>query len=326
MKQETSKKILLTGVRASGDIHLGNYLGAMKPALERQRDYHTHLFVADLHGLTTNPSPQELYHNTFSISAAWLAAGVDTQNTILWRQSDVPEVLELAYILSCVTSMGLLERAHSFKDAKAKEEVVKAGLFMYPVLMAADILLYNTDCVPVGKDQKQHLEMTRDMATFFNETYVPIFKLPEGIFMEDVATIPGTDGKKMSKSYSNGIDIFADEKELKKQIMSIKTDSKTLEEPKEAEGCLVYQIFKLIGEPKEAHIMKERLEKGNYGYGEAKKTLMETLLTTLGPMRKEYSRLMQNPGDIEAQLKKGAERAREEACKMMKQVRQAIGL
>lgn len=321
-----SKEILLTGIRASGEIHLGNYLGAMKPALLQQAKFDSYLFVANYHGLTTTPPAKELQHNTRAIASAWLACGLDPEKTVLWKQSDIPEVIELSYILSCVTNMGLLERAHSYKDALAKSKIVKSGLFYYPVLMAADILLYDADFVPVGKDQAQHLEMTRDIATFFNETYQETFKLPEALISDEVATIPGTDGRKMSKSYDNGINLFAKESELKKQVMGIKTDSTPLEAPKDAEACVVYQIFKLIADPKAAEDMKAKLSAGNYGYGEAKKTLFAAILDQFGTMRKEYDRWMNAPGDLDAQMSKGALRARERASKMMSRVRQTIGL
>jgi tryptophanyl-tRNA synthetase len=326
MKNSDSRATLLTGVRASGDIHLGNYLGAIQTAISRQNNFESYFFVADLHGLTTTPAADELRKNVRSITAAWLASGLDTHSTILWKQSDVPEVLELSHILTCLTTMGLLERAHSYKDALAKSKTVKAGIFTYPVLMAADILLYQADVVPVGKDQAQHLEMTRDIATFFNETYGEFFKLPEALILEDVAVVPGTDGRKMSKSYRNGIDVFADEAELKKQVMSIKTDSKSLAEPKVADECIVYQIFKLIAEPHETAEMKRRLEAGNFGYGDAKKELLAKILESLAVPRKEFKRWMVNPGDIDQELQRGAAKARVKASKVIKQVKEMVGL
>jgi tryptophanyl-tRNA synthetase len=321
-----SSKILLTGIRASGDIHLGNYFGAMEPAIKRQTDFQTHLFIADFHGLTTTPPASELRQHIRSIAAAWLAAGVDTKKTILWRQSAVPEVLELAYILTCLTNMGLLERAHSYKDALAKDKIIKTGVFVYPVLMAADILLFDADLVPVGKDQAQHLEMTRDMATFFNQTYGETFKLPEALILENVATVPGTDGRKMSKSYDNSIHLFAPEATLKKQVMGIKTDSKGLTEPKVAEDSIIYQVYKLVAEPTAASEMKRKLEAGGYGYGDAKKELLAKILDRFGAMRKEYDRWMKAPTELEAELERGAVRAREKASKMTKRVREAVGL
>jgi len=320
------KEILLTGIRASGNIHLGNYLGAMLPAIERQKDFESYFFVADYHALTSSPPAAEVRENVRSIAAAWLAIGLDPEQTLIWKQSDVPAVLELAYILNCVTGMGLLERAHSYKDALSKSKNVKAGILYYPVLMAADILLFNADKVPVGKDQAQHLEMTRDIATFFNEQYGKILKLPEGIIQESVATIPGTDGRKMSKSYSNGIDIFGDEKLLKKQIMGIVTDSRALNEPKVAEECVIYQIYKLVAEPAKASEMKSKLEAGGYGYGDAKKELLRCVLESFDDKRKAYSQWMSPHSALEDVLAQGAKKANQKAEELMEEVRKQVGL
>ncbi|MGA0164072.1 MAG: tryptophan--tRNA ligase [Bdellovibrionota bacterium] len=321
-----TKKILLTGIRASGDIHLGNYLGAMKPALENQENYQCFLFIADYHGLTTSPPPEELRKRIYSCAAAWLASGLDPEKTTIWRQSDVPEVLELAYVLSCVTSTGLLDRGHSVKDARAKGQVLKAGLFYYPVLMAADILLYEADLVPVGKDQLQHLEMTRDMATFFNETYGELFKLPQAKIQDEIAVVPGVDGQKMSKSYDNGIEIFAPEKVLKKQIMRIISDSKTLEEPKDPNDCLIYKIYRLVASPEKAEKMAAQLRAGNYGYGHAKTALFEEIMEIFQTQRKKFDHYMSHPSEIDAILQHGAAKAQEKAKKMISQVRQRVGL
>lgn len=323
---EQPRKTLLTGIRASGDIHLGNYLGAMKPAIERQEKFNSYFFVADFHGLTTTPPPSELRVMVRSIAAAWLAAGLDPEKTVLWKQSDVPEVLELAYVLSCVTGMGLLERGHSVKDAKAKSKNIRAGLYYYPVLMAADILLYGAEVVPVGKDQVQHLEMTRDIATYFNETYGEFFNLPEALVQKDVAAVPGIDGQKMSKSYGNAINIFAPANSLKKQVMRIVTDSKSLEEEKDPETCLPYQIFRLVAPEKDAAEMADKLRAGNYGYGEAKKKLLECLLEGYAPMRKRYDDYMKEGSELDAILHRGAEKARHKAAKMIVQVRGRVGL
>lgn len=298
----------------------------MLPAIEKQKDFQTYLFIADYHGLTTSPKADDLRSHTHAVTAAWLAAGFDTEQSIIWKQSDVPEVLELAYILSCVTSMGLLERAHSYKDAMAKSKVVKAGLFYYPVLMAADILLYQSDFVPVGKDQAQHLEMTRDMATFFNETYGNTFKAPKELIQDHIAVVPGTDGRKMSKSYDNGIDIFSSDKQLKKQVMKIMTDSKSLEESKDPESCVVYQIFKLVAKKEAAQQMHDQLKAGGFGYGDAKKMLLNTLLEDFDAMRKKYTHWRQHPDDMQDVLKQGAQRAREKALKTMEEVRSKVGL
>ncbi len=320
------KGILLTGIRASSDIHLGNYLGAMKPAIERQGEFQSHFFVADLHALTTAPKKEDLRRNVRSIAAAWLAIGLDPEATILWKQSDVREHVELSYYLACLTSMGLLERAHSYKDAIAKETVVKAGLFYYPVLMAADILLYDSDFVPVGKDQAQHLEMCRDIATFFNETYGQLFKLPQAVIMENVAIVPGVDGRKMSKSYQNGIDPFASESDMKKQIMSIVTDSKGLAESKVPEEVIPFQLYRLIATAEETAGMHDGLCKGGYGYGDAKKELLRKMLEVFGPMRQRYAHWMSHPNDLDDVLHAGGVRAREKAQKMMSRVRDLVGL
>jgi tryptophanyl-tRNA synthetase len=318
--------ILLTGIRASGDIHLGNYLGAMKPAIENQETHDCYLFIADYHGLTTSPPPDQLRQNVYSCAAAWLASGLKSEKTTFWRQSDVPEVLELAYLLSCVTSMGLLERGHSIKDARSKGVLIKAGLFYYPILMAADILLYQADLVPVGKDQIQHLEMTRDMATFFNEVYGDTFKLPEAKIQEQVAVVPGVDGQKMSKSYNNGIEIFADEKELKRQVMRIVTDSKSLEEPKDPDTCLVYNLYKLIAPESKTLELADHLRRGQFGYGQAKKLLLEEILEGFFEMRQRYFFYIDHSSEIDALLQQGASKAREKASKMISQVRQRVGL
>lgn len=317
---------LLTGIRASGEIHLGNYLGAMKPAVEAQHQYESYLFIADLHALTSTPSSDQLRQNVRAVAAAWLAAGIDTSQTVLWRQSDVPEVLELSYILSCVTNMGLLERAHSYKDAKEKGGTIKTGLFFYPVLMAADILLYDADRVPVGKDQLQHLEMTRDIATFFNETYGSAFKLPKEQISSHSSYIPGIDGRKMSKSYHNGISLFAEKEELKKEVMRIKTDSKSLAEPKDPNGCIVYQIFRLIASNDRSEEMAKKLRGGNYGYGEAKKELLNELLSQFDSMRQNYQYWQKNPDQLEAELQKGAELARTKAKKKISRIKEMVGL
>lgn len=320
------REVLLTGIRASGNIHLGNYLGAILPAIKRQKDFETYLFVADYHALTSLPDAEDVKRNVRSIASSWLAAGLDPQQTLIWKQSDVPAVLELAYILNCATGMGLLERAHSYKDAMAKSKNVKAGVFYYPVLMAADILLYRADKVPVGKDQAQHLEMTRDIATFFNERYGKILKLPEEIIQEDVATVPGIDGRKMSKSYSNGIDILGDEKLLKKQIMGIVTDSRGLHESKVAEDCIVFQIYRLIAPPPQVAEMQSKLEAGGYGYGDAKKELLRCILENYDDMRKAYFQWMSPNSDLDEILTQGAKKAREKAEDLMEEVRKQVGL
>ncbi|TVQ77396.1 MAG: tryptophan--tRNA ligase [Bradymonadales bacterium] len=320
------KKRLLTGIRASGEIHLGNYFGAMAPAIRAQADFDSFLFIADFHGLTSSPPPDELRSSVRSVAAAWLACGADPNTCTLWRQSDVKEVLELSYILSCVTGLGLLERAHSYKDARAKSKQLRSGILFYPVLMAADILLFEADVVPVGKDQLQHLEMTRDMATFFNEAYSPVLKLPEAMSFESTQVLPGVDGRKMSKSYGNAIHLFSEEPVLKKEVMKIITDSKALDEPKNAEECLIYQIFKVVASADRAKLMKQKLEAGGYGYGDAKKELLQEILEGFSAMRQNYRRWIDHPSDIEDCLRQGAKKASEKAVKLMDRVRQEVGL
>lgn len=321
-----TKKILLTGIRASGSIHLGNYLGAMKAAVDDQDRFQNFLFIADYHGLTTSPEATTLRRNIQTIAASWLACGVNLDKTVLWRQSHVPEVLELAYFLTCVTSFGLMERAHSYKDARSKGELIKSGIVFYPILMAADILLYEADLVPVGKDQAQHLEMARDMATFFNETYGPCLKLPEAMIREELSVIPGTDGRKMSKSYNNGIEIFAPADQLKKQIMGIVTDSKSLSDQKNPDEVIVYQIYRLIASDEERRSMYDKLAAGGYGYGDAKKELLRLLLEKFDSMRNSYEEWMKHPADLEDQLQIGAAKAREKAQKMIAGLREKVGL
>lgn len=323
-----SKPTLITGIRASGDIHLGNYLGAIQPAIEKQDQYESFLFVADLHGLTTQPPADELRSNVYKIAAAWLASGLDPEKTVLWRQSDVKEVLELSYVLTCVTGMGLMERAHSYKDAKAKSKNLKVGLFYYPILMAADILLYGAEYVPVGKDQAQHLEMARDMATFYNEIYSSdSLKLPQAIIEDRVAVVPGIDGRKMSKSYDNGIEIFTSASKLKKQVMKIVTDSKGLEEPKNPDECIPYNLFKLISTDSAAvSNMADKLKIGGYGYGDAKKQLLQEILERFGSMRDEFNSWLQRPKDLEDVLQQGASRARQRAIELIEKIRTETGI
>jgi len=320
------KKVLLTGIRASGDIHLGNYLGAMRPALADQDKYKSFLFIADLHGLTTTPPAEELRQNIRKIAAAWLACGLNPDESIIWRQSHVPEVLELAHVLTCVTTFGLMERAHSYKDARAKNSLIKSGIVFYPILMAADILLYEADLVPVGKDQAQHLEMTRDMATFFNETYGAILKLPDAIIRDEIAVVPGVDGRKMSKSYNNGIEIFAPADVLKKQVMSIVTDSKSLQDQKNPEEVIVYQIYKLLASETQRQEMHDRLAKGGFGYGDAKKMLLSLILEKFDTMRKQYDYWMSHSTELDERLQAGAQKARPIAQKMMERIKERVGL
>ena len=317
---------ILTGVQPSGIPHLGNYFGAMKQVCALQDKGESFLFIADYHALTTSPDPKALRQNVVNLALDFISCGVDLDKTVFFRQSDVPEVCELAWILGTVTPVGLLERAHSYKDKLAKGFAANTGLFTYPVLMAADILLYRSDLVPVGKDQKQHLEITRDVAIKFNNAYGDILTIPEGYIPDEVAIVPGTDGQKMSKSYGNTIPIFGTEKEIKKAVMNIVTDCKGLEEPKDPDHCNVFAIYKLFATPEEIEKMRENYLGGNYGYGHAKLALFEKLWTTFEPMRTRRAELAADPGFVERTLAANGERARAEAEKLMRKVRRAVGL
>ncbi len=316
----------LTGLRPSGNLHLGNYLGAIKPALAMQKDYHCMYFVADMHSLTTTKEPEILKSATYDIVASWLAAGLDEKKNILYRQSDVPMVSELMWYLSCVTGIGLLEKAHAYKDAAAQAKEVNHGVFAYPVLMAADILLYDVDMVPVGKDQKQHVEMARDMAGSFNAVYgAEILKLPTPLINESVMIIPGLDGRKMSKSYGNEIPLFTDEKALRKKVLSIKTDSSALEAPKSLKGTLVGDLLSLMGSPDKYSDLEARLQKGGLGWGHAKEELFEVILDVLRPIRTRYDELRRDENSLEKILEEGSSKAREVAQPVLNRVREAVG-
>lgn len=321
------KKRILSGVQPSGNPHLGNYLGAMKNHIAMQNDYDSFIFIADLHALTTVRDAEKLHQLSIELAMDYLALGLDPKKTVFFRQSDVADHSELAWILSCITPMGLLERAHAYKDAVAKGvKASTAGLFTYPVLMAADILMYEPDLVPVGKDQKQHIEIARDIAIKFNETFGQTFKLPEPHIPEEVATIIGTDGEhKMSKSYGNVIEIFADEALLKKQVMGIKTDSTPVEEPKSTDST-IFKLYCHFAAKEERENLAQKFRKGGMGYGDAKKILLEKLLEYFGPARKKRIELQKDLGYVNSVLKKGAERAQEHATKMMAKVRAKTGL
>jgi len=317
---------ILTGIQPSGTPHLGNYFGAMRQVCDLQQKGESFLFVADYHALTTNPDPAQLRERIINLTLDFLACGVDTDKTVFFRQSAVPEVCELMWLLNTVTPVGFLERAHSYKDKTAKGFMPNNGLFSYPVLMAADILLYQADLVPVGKDQKQHLEITRDLAIKFNNEYGDIFTIPEGYIQNEVAIVPGIDGQKMSKSYNNTIPIFGKEKALRKTVMSIVTDCKSLEEVKDPENCNVVALYKLFATPEELEEMKANYRAGNYGYGHAKQALFEKIWAHFEPMRKRREELEANLDFVEELLRKNGERAREEAAKTLDKVRAAVGL
>lgn len=320
------KKRSLSGIQPSGTLHIGNYFGAIKQFIDLQNDYDGFYFIVDYHALTSLQNPAELKTNALNAALDFLALGLDPQKSTIYFQSDVPEHTELTWILLNVTPMGLLERATSYKDKIAKGISPNVGLFTYPVLQAADILMYDIDIVPVGKDQKQHIEIARDVAIKFNETYKPLFKLPEAVIQESLAVVPGTDGQKMSKSYNNTITMFATEKELKKQLSNIVTDSKTLEEPKNPDTCNVFALYKLFASPDQVEIMKSKYLAGNYGYGHAKKELQESILEYFKEARAKRAELEKNLDYVYGVLKNGGEKARGMAIEKMKKVKEAVGL
>ena len=317
---------ILSGIQPSGKLHLGNYFGMMKPALELQKEGDAFIFIADYHALTTVTDPRAMRQGTIDVALDFLACGLDTERTLFYRQSDIHEVTELTWILSCVTPMGLLERCHSYKDKVAKGLPATHGLFAYPVLMAADILIMQSNVIPVGRDQKQHVEVTRDIALKFNNLYGPVFTVPEPSIREEVAVVPGLDGQKMSKSYNNTIEIFADPKEAKASIMRIVTDSSTVADPKDPEKCNVFALYRLFATDAEREEMAARYRKGGMGYGEAKKALFEKFESQFAPLRQKRAELQKDPGYVESVLQRGAERARAEARKTLKKARQAVGL
>ncbi len=318
---------VLTGITPSGTLHIGNYFGAMRPAIELQAGGNAYYFIADYHSMTSLTDAQERRDYTRGIALDWLACGLDPKQAVFWRQSDVPEVCELTWLLGTLTPMGLLERAHSYKDKTAKGIAPNFGLFAYPVLMAADILLYDTNVVPVGKDQKQHLEMTRDIAIKFNLTYGETLVVPEPEIRDEVAVVPGLDGQKMSKSYGNTIEIFGDEKALRKKIMGIVMDSRTPAEPKpDAEKNLAIQLMRLVAPKDVALDFENRLRAGGLGYGDLKKALFEHYWNFFAPYRARRAELAADSGYVEDVLRDGALRARAVASKVMERARKNCGL
>ena len=316
---------ILTGIQPSGKLHWGNYFGAMKSMFDLQaKGEDMFMFIANFHAMTTVRDGAALRESTREVALDYLACGLDPAKTIVYRQSDVSEVQELAWYLSCLTPMGLLERCHSYKDKMAHGFDATHGLFAYPVLMAADILIMQSDLVPVGKDQKQHLEVTRDLAIKFNNAFGDIFKIPDAYIPDSVATIPGTDGQKMSKSYHNTIELF--DASVKKKVMGIVTDSKTMEEPKEPEGNSIYELYKLFATPGEVESMAASFRAGNYGYGHAKKALLEAYHRLFDPFKEKREQLAKDPDALEDILQDGAKRARAAAAPTMEKVRSAVGL
>jgi tryptophanyl-tRNA synthetase len=318
---------ILTGIQSTGTPHLGNILGAILPAIRLAQDpaNESFLFIADMHSLTQIKDGATLRNNTYATAATWLAFGLNPEQTVFYRQSDVPEVSELTWYLLCQYPYQRLTLAHSFKDKADRLVDVNGGLFTYPILMAADILLYDAEIVPVGKDQKQHIEMARDVANRFNLTYGDTFVLPEEQIQPDTMLIPGTDGEKMSKSRNNFIDIFLPEKQLRKQIMSIVSDSTPLEEPKNPETCHTFALYQLLADEAQIAIMRENYLAGNYGYGHAKQALFELILEKFSKERTIFDHLMANTAEIDAALSIGAQKARIVAQEVLKRARTKVG-
>ena len=318
---------ILTGVQSTGTPHLGNLLGAIIPAIEmaNRPENDSFLFIANLHSLTQIKDASVLKENTYSTAATWLAFGLDIEKTVFYRQSDIPQVTELSWYLSCFFPYQRLTLAHSFKDKADRLEDVNSGLFSYPMLMAADILLYDAEIVPVGKDQLQHIEMTRDVASRFHAQMGDTFVIPEAKIQEDTKYIPGIDGEKMSKSKGNVINLFLSDKELRKQIMSIATDSTPLEAPKDPETCNVFALFKLLATAEQIKEMRGKYLAGNYGYGHAKQALYELIIQKFEKQRERYTYYMNNLEEIDAALKKGAEKASETANEVLLRVRTKLG-
>src|SRR6267378_1188397 len=322
----TAKMRILSGIQPSGVLHIGNYFGMIQRAIALQAEGEAFYFIANYHALTSVQNPDQLRENSRRVAIDFLACGFDPDRGALFLQSDVPQVTELEWILSTVAPMGLLERAHSYKDKLARGMAASAGLFTYPVLMAADILIYDSDIVPVGKDQKQHIEITRDLAVKMNETYGELFKLPEPRIQPETETVPGIDGQKMSKSYGNTIDIFGEEKEMRNRVMSIVTDSTPLEAPKNPDTSTIFQLFSLFGSKREITEMRARFRKGGTGYGEFKQQLFEKLWEYFAPMRKRREELLADKLYVDSVLVRGARRANEIADDVMTRVRGAVGL
>ena len=317
---------VLSGIQPSGRLHIGNYFGAIRQHLQMQAEHECFYFIADYHALTSSPSPQAVAEYSLAVAMDYIALGLDTEKTVFWRQCDVPEVTELTWLLSCVTPMSLLQKCVSYKDKIAQGLSPSHGLFAYPVLQAADILIYQSNLVPVGADQKQHIEVTRDIAMRFNNAYGEVFTIPEEHIIESVAVVPGTDGRKMSKSYGNTIEIFEPEKSVKNKVMKIVTDSTPVEAPKDPEKCNVFALLRLFAPPEELAQWEQRYRAGGVGYGEAKKRLAELIIEYFKPYRQKRSELESNLDLVDTMLRKGAERARAVAGPTVLEARKAVGL
>ena len=328
------KQIALTGIKPTGQPHIGNYLGMIKPALELAEDYQALYFIADYHALTTVKNKKELEELTYQVTATWLALGLNPDDVIFFRQSDIPEVFELAWVLACFTSKGLLNRAHAYKTivednvaaGREEDKGINTGLYTYPVLMAADILLYGSHVVPVGLDQQQHLEITRDVAMMFNSNYREVLVVPEAVIRKEVMTITGLDGRKMSKSYNNVIPIFAPANQIQKQVKRIVTDSKRPEEPKAPDECNVFAIYRHFADADAIEAKRQLYVDGGLAYGDMKNELYELLETTFSAQRDQYNALMEDRKELDKVLENGAKKARDIAVPIMRKVRKAIGV
>lgn len=329
-----SKEIVLTGIKPSGTPHIGNYLGMIRPALELAQEFQAMYFIADYHALTTVKDADDLRGLTFDVAATWLALGLDPEKVIFYRQSDIPEVLELTWILACFTSKGLLNRAHAYKAAVDEniergvnpDEGINSGLYFYPALMAADILLFNTNYVPVGLDQKQHIEIARDIALAFNNNYGDILTIPDAVIREEVMTVPGLDGRKMSKSYDNAIPLFAPSDQLRKSVMRIVTDSRRPEEPKDPESDNVFAIYRHFASPEDLERVRQGYLQGGLAYSQIKSELYEMLEDKFGEARHRYEKLMLDTGHLDRVLKNGAEKARKISVPKIEKIRKVIGI
>ncbi len=317
---------ILSGIQPSGKLHIGNYFGMMQKMIEYQKRGELFCFIANLHSLTSVFDKDVVEQQTIEAAADFLALGIDPEKSFFWAQSDVPEVTELAWYLSNVTPVGLLQRCHSYKDKTSKGILANNGLFTYPVLMAADILAYNSEIVPVGQDQKQHVEVTRDIALKFNNTYGEVFTIPKPEIQNEVAIVPGLDGNKMSKSYGNTIEIFGNEKEVRKKIMRIVTDSTPVDDPKDPDKCNVYNLYKLFVSPDKSKEMAEKYKAGGYGYGTAKKELANTVIDFFAPHRETHADLLSRPDDIRDILKQGALKAKAVLQETLEKVRTVVGV
>lgn len=317
---------MLSGIKPTGDLHVGSYFGAMRQFMGFQEDYRVFAMIADYHALTSVHDAEKLRQKSREVALGYLAAGLDPAKTVIFKQSEIPEHTELGWVFNCLATMPYLMRAHAFKDAEAKNKDINVGVFDYPMLMAADILLYDTDVVPVGEDQRQHIEIARDMARSFNKTFGKVFKEPKEHILEDVAVVPGTDGQKMSKSYNNVIPLFDSEEKMKKAVMGIVTDSKGANEPKDPATCNVFALHKLVATPEEISDLQQAYKNGTISYKDSKELLFERLMQFFGPMREQYTALKEDIDSVDQILENGADIARDIARSKMRSVKEKTGL